>query len=84
MPSGFFILLRYFLRVDHVLIKMNETRYHFETGKNYIVKEYTSRESTYEHLHDKAVPPAFFISPNDIADYLPVTEKTNEVLLFED
>jgi type 2A phosphatase activator TIP41 len=84
MPSGFYILLRFFLRVDNVLIKMNETRYHFETGKNFILKEYTSRESTYQHLKEKAVPPAFFISPNDIADYLPVTLRTDEMLVFED
>lgn len=83
MPSGFYILLRFFLRVDEVIIKMNETRYYFENGKDYILKEFTSREATYQHLKDKAVPPAFFISPNDIADYLPVTLRTDEILKFE-
>lgn len=50
MPSGFFILLSYFLRVDGVLIRMNGTRFHYETGNNYILKEYTSREAKFESI----------------------------------
>ncbi|XP_005431572.2 TIP41-like protein, partial [Geospiza fortis] len=30
MPSSFFVLLRFFLRVDGVLIRMNDTRLHHE------------------------------------------------------
>lgn len=80
MPSGFYILHRYFLRVDNVLIRMNETRYHYENGKDFIVKEYTSREANYDRL--KHVPPALFISPNEIGDHLPVNVRTNEILKF--
>lgn len=50
MPSGFFILLSYFLRVDGVLIRMNGTRFHYETGNDYMLKEYTSREAKFENL----------------------------------
>lgn len=50
MPSGFFILLTYFLRVDNVLIRMNGTRYHYEVGNNYILKEFTSREAKFENI----------------------------------
>lgn len=50
MPSGFFILLCYFLRVDGVLIRMNGTRYHFEVGNDYILKEFTSREAKFENI----------------------------------
>ncbi|CRK87788.1 CLUMA_CG001540, isoform A [Clunio marinus] len=71
MPSGFYILLRFFMRVDNVMIRMNETRYHYETGKDFIIKEYTSRESTYDRL--RKVPPALFICPNEIGEHLPVT-----------
>lgn len=80
MPSGFYILLRFFLRVDNVLIRMNETRYHFENGKDYILKEYTSREGIYERL--KSVPPALYISPNEIGDHLPVNVHIHEILKF--
>lgn len=50
MPSGFFILLTYFLRVDGVLIRMNGTRFHYEKGNNFILKEYTSREAKFESI----------------------------------
>lgn len=32
MPSSFFVLLRFFLRVDGVLIRMNDTRLHHEVS----------------------------------------------------
>lgn len=50
MPSSFFILLRYFLRVDNVLIKINDTRLYHEFENNYIIREYTSRESKVDEL----------------------------------
>lgn len=50
MPSGLFILLSYFLRVDGVLIRMNGTRFHYESGNDYILKEFTSREAKFENL----------------------------------
>jgi len=50
MPSGFFILQRFSLRVDDVLYRFYDTRvYHrFETNK--IIKEYSSREFEYNHV----------------------------------
>ena len=45
MPSGFFILLRFFMRVDGVLIRCFDTRYHYEIENDYILREYLERES---------------------------------------
>lgn len=45
MPSSFFILLRYFLRIDNVMLRINDTRIYHEFGKNYLLREYTSREA---------------------------------------
>lgn len=50
MPSGFFILLRFFLRVDDVLIRINDTRFHYEIENDYILKEYTSKEAPVSKL----------------------------------
>ncbi len=50
MPSGFFVLLRYYLRVDDVLIRINDTRLYYEKEKDYILREYTSRESKAKDL----------------------------------
>ena len=69
------------MRVDNVMIRMNEARYHYETGNDYIIKEYTSREATYDRL--KHVPPALYICPNEIGDHLPINVRVNEVLKFQ-
>lgn len=53
MPSGFFVLLRFYLRVDDVLIRINDTRLYYEKDNNYILREYTSRESKTKDLKVK-------------------------------
>lgn len=50
MPSGFFILLRFFMRVDGVLIRCFDTRYRYEIGNSYILREYIERESPVSSL----------------------------------
>uniref|UniRef100_U3JT72 TIP41-like protein n=3 Tax=Passeriformes TaxID=9126 RepID=U3JT72_FICAL len=80
MPSSFFVLLRFFLRVDGVLIRMNDTRLHHEVDKTYMLREYTSRESKISSL--KSVPPSLFTEPNEISQYLPIKETICEKLEF--
>ncbi|XP_005993451.1 TIP41-like protein [Latimeria chalumnae] len=70
MPSSFFLLLRFFLRVDGVMIRMNDTRLYHEAEKNYMLREYTSRESKVADL--KHVPPPLYTEPNEISQYLPL------------
>ena len=50
MPSGFFALHRFYLRVDDVLIRINDTRLYYEKDKDYVLREYTSRESRTKDL----------------------------------
>ncbi|XP_040908120.1 TIP41-like protein isoform X2 [Toxotes jaculatrix] len=50
MPTSFFLLLRFFLRVDGVLIRINDTRLHHEAGKNYMLREFSTRESKIAEL----------------------------------
>ncbi|XP_029527351.1 TIP41-like protein isoform X3 [Oncorhynchus nerka] len=73
MPTSFFLLLRFFLRVDGVLIRINDTRlYHerfsLQTGKNYMIREFSTRESKISEL--KNVPAALYTDPNEIAQHL--------------
>lgn len=44
MPSCFFLLMRYFLRVDDLLTRIHDTRLFHEAGKNYLLREYTEKE----------------------------------------
>lgn len=80
MPSGFFILLRYFLRIDHVMLRINDTRLHYELGNDYILKEFSSKEAKVADL--RHVPPALFTVPSEIEKHLPVLRKSAEQLFF--
>ncbi|XP_043928282.1 TIP41-like protein [Protopterus annectens] len=80
MPSCFFLLLRFFLRVDGVLIKMNDTRLYHEANTDYLLREYSSRGSKISDL--KHVPPPLYTDPNEIAQYLPLKQTMYEKLEF--
>ncbi|XP_067848950.1 TIP41-like protein [Heptranchias perlo] len=80
MPSSFFVLLRFFLRVDGVLIRTNDTRVYHEADKNYLLSEYSSRESNVSAL--QTVPQYLFTDPNEISQYLPLKQLICEKLEF--
>lgn len=82
MPSGFFILLRYFLRVDNVLVKLNDTRYYFESGLNYVLKENTDREGKVKE-DMKHVPPPYFTNPGELEKFIPIKSQSYEKLAYE-
>jgi type 2A phosphatase activator TIP41 len=50
MPSCFLVLQRFFLRVDDVLFRINDTRLYHEFGKDYFVREYTSKDAHYNTI----------------------------------
>ncbi|KAI9357832.1 TIP41-like family-domain-containing protein [Pilaira anomala] len=53
MPSCFLVLQRFFLRVDDVLFRVNDTRLYHEFGNDYFVREYTSKEVHYNVIRQK-------------------------------
>ncbi|XP_001601371.1 TIP41-like protein [Nasonia vitripennis] len=71
MPGTLYILLRYFLRIDNVMLRVNDTRIYHEFGKDYLIREYTSREAKVE---DIKVSSALFVLPNEIAPHLPLVK----------
>jgi type 2A phosphatase activator TIP41 len=50
MPSGFFCLLRFYLRVDHTMIRVQDTRFYHAAGTNFILREYSKRENKVSEL----------------------------------
>ncbi|CAN9501506.1 unnamed protein product [Ophioblennius macclurei] len=68
MPTSFFLLLRFFLRVDGVLIRINDTRLYHEAGKDFMLREFSTRENKITEL--KNVPAALYTDPNEIAQHL--------------
>ncbi|XP_048511398.1 TIP41-like protein isoform X2 [Athalia rosae] len=55
MPSSFFVLLRYFLRVDNVMLRINDTRLFYEFGQDFLLREFTSREAKVQDLHFSSI-----------------------------
>ncbi|ORZ15475.1 TIP41-like family-domain-containing protein [Lobosporangium transversale] len=53
MPSCFLILLRFFLRVDDVLFRIHDTRIYHRFGTNAVVRECSTRESSYKEIRAK-------------------------------
>lgn len=51
MPSYWYVLLRYFLRVDDVMVRANETRLFHMLNTNYVLREYTSKEAKTSDLN---------------------------------
>ena len=76
MPSGFFILLRYYLRVDHVMAKVCDTRIHFETGNEYFLRQLQIREESFKNL--SSIDPHTFSDINALYPHLPVTKEVTE------
>ncbi|KAF3648754.1 putative TIP41-like protein-like isoform X2, partial [Capsicum annuum] len=59
MPSGWFLLLRFWLRVDGVLMRLRDTRLHCLFGehmKSVILRESCWREATFQALSSKGYP----------------------------
>ncbi|CAH0387283.1 unnamed protein product [Bemisia tabaci] len=79
MPSGFFILLRFFLRVDGVLVRINDTRIHHEFCNNYAIRETTLKESQISELN---VPLGHLGDPNLILPHLNLKTTVCEKLSF--
>lgn len=81
MPTSFFILLRFFLRVDQVMSRISDTRIYHEINWNYLLKENTVRDEIAENLK---LPPPVLVDPNELSQHLPVRTETFEKLEFPD
>ncbi|XP_070568102.1 TIP41-like protein [Ptychodera flava] len=82
MQTSFFILLRYFLRIDNVLIRINDTRIYHEAEWNYMLREFTSKEKKIADLLSGGVSSSKFTNPLEVADHLDVVTELYEKLEF--
>ena len=79
MPSGFFVLQRFFLRVDSTLIRVFDTRLYHDVTKSYLLREYSERESRTQDLN---LPSEIFTQENEIVQHLNVVKEITEKLNF--
>lgn len=80
MPSGFYVLARYWMRLDHVVVRLHETRVHHLFGTGHFLREYTRKEETFENLfalsHSKSM--ANYTNIDTFQHLLPVREAVYE------
>lgn len=80
MPSSFFVLLRYFLRVDNVMVRVNDTRLFHDFTTNYIIREFTNKECGIKELR---LPLPMFGDPNLLSPHMPLRTAITEKLFVE-
>ncbi|KAK3012339.1 hypothetical protein RJ639_011640 [Escallonia herrerae] len=86
MPSCWFLLLRYWLRVDGVLMRLRDTRMHCVFGcstKPVITRESCWREATFQALSSKGYPAdsAAYNDPSAISQRLPIVLHNTQKLI---
>ncbi|KAL1122709.1 hypothetical protein AAG570_003036 [Ranatra chinensis] len=72
MPSGYFALLRYFLRVDGVILSVYDTRVYHDFTTNYVLTESTHREGK---VSEMKLPIYKMNEPDEVTPLIPL-EKT--------
>lgn len=78
MPTFILVLLRFYLRVDNVMIKVQETRFYCEKEWDYILRDVTLREVGYSQVEHLPNPVLF--DEFQINQYLPITKQSKSKL----
>ncbi len=88
MKDCFFGLLRSYLRVDNVLVRIIDTRIFHSFGDNYIFREFQVKESTFENLYSKGFKFSSEWSlsqgqSDSVSRYLDIVYSTKDKIIFE-
>ncbi|XP_071531518.1 TIP41-like protein isoform X1 [Panulirus ornatus] len=79
MPSGFFVVFRHYLRVDQVIVRVNDTRLYSPVGASHILRESSTREAPIPKLQ---VDSSLYNNPDLVWQYLPlVKEKVDKIVV---
>ena len=83
MDNCFYILLRYYLRVDGVRVRCFDTRIFHEFGQDFVHREFQYRESNYDELRANGFEfePDWMLSPNQSDMVFP---KLNQRMLVQE
>eukprot|EP01112_Ceratiomyxa_fruticulosa_P021937 TRINITY_DN7891_c0_g2_i1.p1 TRINITY_DN7891_c0_g2~~TRINITY_DN7891_c0_g2_i1.p1 ORF type:complete len:367 (+),score=89.80 TRINITY_DN7891_c0_g2_i1:162-1103(+) len=83
MPEIIFILLRFWLRIDEVLIRVIDTRVYYEIGSDHMIREHTIKESPYSAIKAKFLHDLSSLTdPNVVIPHLPQGSSTLEKIMF--
>jgi len=84
MPSCYLVLLRYFLRVDRVKVKLCDCRVFHKFGSNEVIREYTEKSAEWTYLtNTRRVPVNHTTTPEAVDQYLQLDYKYSDRIIFE-
>lgn len=79
MKDCFYILMRYFLRVDNIMARVQDVRIFHEFGQEYMLREFSRRESS---LQDQPFSISDLTDPVKLSPLLPLIFSQNQRLVF--
>ncbi|CAD5216553.1 unnamed protein product [Bursaphelenchus okinawaensis] len=80
MTTNFFIVCRFYLRVDGVLLRTIDSRFYSQLGWNYILREQTRREALQKDWTSEQKEHA--LDSSQLWQYLPVVEKRSHRIYY--
>jgi type 2A phosphatase activator TIP41 len=83
MQGCFFVLARFFLRIDGVLLRIHDTRYYHAFNTDVIVRERSTREAEFTQL-SATLPTTMLRDSDAVAEQLPVQFSIVENLRLSD
>ena len=87
MKDSWFFLIRYYLRVDGVCVRIYDTRLYHEFGTNYVLREFKHLEGSYEEVKQNgfSLNSEWMLSEtqaDEVARHLPERAKVNEKIVI--
>lgn len=83
MLSGFYCLAQFWMRLDHVAMRLYETRIHHVFGRPYVLREYTRKEAAFKDLfaagHPKCM--SMYIDVAAVTNMLTTVETVRDKIL---
>lgn len=67
MPTSFFLLMRFYLRVDGRLVRIYDTRVFHDITTNYLLREFRQKESEWDDIHAN---PRVIFNVNEVDSFL--------------
>ncbi|GJQ09350.1 hypothetical protein GpartN1_g1141.t1 [Galdieria partita] len=76
MSSFFYVLCRFWLRVDNVHFRLCDTRVYHRWKTNVVIREYSEQEATFEQVAKLGIDSRWFTNSDFMQKILPVTKKS--------
>ncbi|KAJ1364585.1 hypothetical protein KIN20_024707 [Parelaphostrongylus tenuis] len=76
MPDFFFVLMRFYLRIDRVIVRVCDTRVVGDNDKDHVIREWSLREAKVADLEH--LPSEVLLDGNKVWASLPILELKNE------